>query len=760
MTRLLLLLVAFVATASAVERAYPLLTVDPQQETLLALADLGLPEDAELLPPIPPHVEASITQGELRLFVADAFPWAVLRTTAGDLLLRTSRKRRVRFSYSDQPGREDVFLFGNFNGWNRESHPMHEEAPGQYHRSILLPPGEHEYLLKVGDREMRDPANPDSVGNGLGGWNSLHSIRESKAGNPQLFRLGGNPHELRYLLRMTGETLGEFIQPEGFVSRKCQVFALSANQLLDGDAISWSGDTLAVRADRLSEQELRVAVTCNGHGSPLQTSLLSADFHWQDAIVYALMPDRFCNGDTSNDNPVSHPELLPPANWHGGDLAGVTQKLREGYFERLGVNAFWIYPLNRSTDKAWREYPEPHRWYTGYHGYWPVSAREMEPRFGTEEQFKTLVDEAHGREMRVLLDLVANHVHEEHTYFRNHPEWFGELELPDGSLNLRSWDEHRLTTWFEPYMPDVDYDGSQQALEVFTDDAIWWLQHYNLDGFRHDAVKHVPRCFWQRLTQKLRDTGRFADCYQIGETFGSDALISSYVGPAVLDAQFNFNLFHPARRIFLQENTSFVDLAALLEQNLEHYGRNHLMGNLMDSHDKARYMGFADGDLPLDGANLAELAWTSPPTVDHAESYRKAEFYLAYMFSLPGVPFLYYGDEIGMTGSSDPDNRRMMRFGDDLSEEEGAMFKAVSRLVHKRKDRVELRRGDFVVLRADQDVIAWYRSAERPDGSLSASITILNKGEQDAQLELRLPCDGSWIRTAVGPLSYRIMPVR
>jgi cyclomaltodextrinase len=339
------------------------------------------------------------------------------------------------------------------------------------------------------------------------------------------------------------------------------------------------------------------------------------------------------------------------------------------------------------------------------------------------------VAEAHGRGIRVLLDFVSNHVHQDHPWVKQHPDWFSKLELPDGRLNLRIWDEHRLTTWFEPYMPDIAYDKSPQAIGAFCDAAIHWLKTYDLDGFRHDAVKHVPREFWQELTRRIRTDPELKgrELYQIGETFGSDELILSYVGPDVLDAQFNFNLFHPVRALFLDEGRPFGELADLLEQNLRVYGRNNRMGTLIDSHDKARFAIYADGDMPLEGVSETEAGWAQHHEVDDPATWDKQALFLCYLLTTPGVPFLYYGDEIGMTGAGDPDNRRMMRFEPDLKDGERRLKERVELYCRARGERPELRRGDLEFLLADAEVVAYLRSAEKADGRPSRSLVWLNR---------------------------------
>ncbi len=105
-------------------------------------------------------------------------------------------------------------------------------------------------------------------------------------------------------------------------------------------------------------------------------------FDWSAAILYAIMIDRFKDGDHGNTQRVQHPELDPRANFHGGDIQGIIQKLQEGYFRDLGVNVLWLSPVNQNTWGAFREYPAPHRYFTGYHGYWPIHHQQVDKRFG------------------------------------------------------------------------------------------------------------------------------------------------------------------------------------------------------------------------------------------------------------------------------------------------------------------------------------------------------------------------------------------
>lgn len=158
------------------------------------------------------------------------------------------------------------------------------------------------------------------------------------------------------------------------------------------------------------------------------------------------------------------------------------------------------------------------------------------------------------------------------------------------------------------------------------------------------------------------------------------------------------------------------------------------MGNIMDSHDKVRYMAYADGKVKNQGVDTREMAWNNPPTVDHPSSYQKAELYLAYMFTIPGLPVIYYGSEFGMTGVDDPDNRRMMRFGEQLSIFETRMLNETKKIVKMRKQNSALRYGDFLTLRADMVIYAYMRSDFN-----ERILVILNKSEKIQAVNLLIP---------------------
>ena len=646
------------------------------------------------------------------------------------------------FSYEPEGNPIAVNLFGSFNGWNRQSLPMKLEN-GVYKLKINLEPGSYQYRFYVDGKEIVDPTNPDKVPNGMGGLNSAFSIQPRHNEKIYLDILSKSITDTSVGLFFHVEK-GDSSLPVNFSN----IIALLNNTKIPEQQITITGSKIEVkiRGEALHQNVIvRLAVNNDGQTSNIQTIQLfkgvpagnEKNLTLQDQIIYSIMIDRFYDGDKSNDKPVVLPDLSYKANYQGGDLQGILDKINSGYFDSLGVNTLWISPVVDNPDSAYREYPAPHRLYTGYHGYWPLHSFKVEEHFGNMSLLKKLISTAHQHKIKVLFDYVAHHVFIKNPLYKKHRDWFGTLYLPNGKRNLRLWDEERLTTWFDTYLPTFNYVGSKAAREFMTDNAVWWLKQTNADGFRHDAVKHIPNKFWRLLTKKIKKEIEIPEkrkIYQIGETFGSYNLVNSYVNNGQLNAQFNFNLYDVAIPTFLDPKASFKKLDDEIQKSFLVYGENSLMGNIMDSHDKVRFMAFADGEIPMDGNNASEIGWTDPPTVKHESSYEKLKLYLSYLITIPGIPVIDYGDEIGMTGAADPDNRRMMRFGDQLSSWEKETLQDVRKIINIRDDNSALRYGDFQTFVADTNNYVYLRS------DMNERILVaLNKSSQPKTLNISLP---------------------
>jgi cyclomaltodextrinase / maltogenic alpha-amylase / neopullulanase len=680
------------------------------------------------------------------------------------------------FIYKPEGSVSKIAVAGTFNNWDKSrDRLLKTDTDSLFRLTLSLDPGNYLYKFIVDGKEVLDPVNPEKSPTGFDNFSSVLRVADIDTGRLFLHIGGRKAAKDRISFSFVYENTADSSR----ITVEDVIAAIDNNRIdearlkLDSNRIE-----IGFRDSELNgEKVLRVMVSHQGRVTNIQQVILRngipaggnwLDWSWYDGVIYSIMIDRFSDGDRSNDKPVVHDSIFFPANYQGGDFKGISRKIDEGYFDSLGISVLWISPVYDNPDVAYREYPPPHRWYSGYHGYWPISEKKVEEKFGTMNELKDLVKKAHKHGIKVLLDFVAHHVHIDHPFYKDHPGWFGTLDLPDGRKNLRLWDEQRLTTWFEPYMPSFDYTKSEEAIKVVSDNAIWWLTETGADGFRHDAVKHVPNKFWRTLTTKLKEEIEIPmhkKVYQIGETFGDYDLIASYVNNGQLSAQFNFNLSYYAIPVFLEQDRSFSFIDFHMKKSFTSFGYNNLMGNIMDSHDKVRYMAYADGKVKNQGIDMREMAWKNPPTVDHPSSYRKAVLYLAYMFTIPGLPVVYYGSEFGMTGADDPDNRRMMRFGDQLSIFEKQMLGETEKIVKIRNQHSSLRYGDFLTLQADSGIYSYIRSDMN-----ERMLVVLNKSEGMRTVVIQLPemynvqkasdiLSGEKLNAERGSVSVQVAPI-
>jgi glycosidase len=425
----------------------------------------------------------------------------------------------------------------------------------------------------------------------------------------------------------------------------------------------------------------------------------------QAQVLYSLMIDRFYNGNKKNDWKMNSPEVLDIVDYQGGDLAGITAKIADGYFDKLGVNTLWISPITQNPWDAWGCYTfangnkyDPTKTYTkfsGYHGYWPIFATKLDDRFGTPEELHTLLDSAHAHGINVVLDYVANHMHINSPTLQAHPDWHTDSILPDGRRNFELWDEARLTTWFDKHIPTLDLERTE-VCEAMTDSALYWLANYDLDGYRHDACKHIPEGYWRMLGQKIASRWPGRPIWMIGETYGSPELIGSYVKSGMLNAQFDFNVYFTTREALC----GLKGMDEIMQNeltSLSTYGAHHTMGNISGNHDQIRFASIAGGAIDISSQGKEE-GWTKNVGIGDAEkAYKRSLLLEVINMTMPGVPCIYQGDEYGEVGGNDPDNRHMMRF-ETLSLDERNMREKVTELVHLRRNSMPLLYGEFIPL--------------------------------------------------------------
>ncbi len=603
--------------------------------------------------------------------------------------------------YRDTSGTiQNLYIRGEFNGWG-EQDKMTKDGD-TFHIVLDLSPGDYAYKFwdKDHDTWFRDEQNPYTM------W-----VGDSRNSRLRVFDCD------EPMLVLSDEP----VVGADSISFDVQFIRGNGRDALDSSSVTVtrSGASYSATYDeatrRFSVRDtsldpgkygylFKAADTAGHPARPLFAPLWveNTDFDWRDGIIYFTMTDRFKNGDAGNDQTAG---VEWAAEWQGGDFAGIIDKLEDGYFESLGVNVLWISSISENTPGTGAGMSDGHM-YSGYHSYWPISSgwtddnplagvEPVDPHFGDLDEFRELVEAAHARGIRVLVDFVANHVHASHPFYVDHQNdgWF---HMPprmcgDSTGGQSNWDVIPIECWFTDYLPDLEYK-SLDVTKAMTDHAVWLVQETNIDGFRMDAVKHMIHDIgWTlraRIDEEVDTTGdtRF---YMVGETFtgeGQEDLILAYIGEDELDGQFDFPLYWNVMAAFLHESRDLSALSGMLASNEAYYPDSAILSNFMGNHDVARAISQADG-------NIGD-AWSNPPDLPNSDQpFDRMKLAWSFLFTIPGLPLIYYGDEIGMPGSGDPDNRRMMMFEPSLSARPQDMLDHVRLLGQIRRDHPVLARG-------------------------------------------------------------------
>jgi len=461
-------------------------------------------------------------------------------------------------------------------------------------------------------------------------------------------------------------------------------------------------------------------------------------------VIYLIMPDRFANGDPTNDEPPdaqgSHDRARARA-YHGGDLRGVREHLP--YLKDLGVTTVWLTPILMNGG------PED------YHGYGAVDLYSVEPHLGSLRDYQDLVSAAHQQRMKILFDIVPNHVGPKHPWatLPPMPDWFhGTLQhhtnsstpIPGSFYGLTEAqtakhdpfeilvDPHappefsrNLTEgWFFGVLPDLNSENPAVA-QYLLQNAIWWAESSGLDGYRIDTFPYVSRQFWSAWHAGLRKL--YPRLSTIGEVFHPEPSVTSFFvggqrrGDGIdsgVGTLFDYPMYFALRDVLLRSAPTGRLADVLRHDSL--YQRPDDLVTFFANHDVARFASAA-------GSSMAK---------------QKLAFGL--ILTLRGIPQLYYGDEIGMTGGDDPENRHDFPGGwtEDSrnafeaagrSLEQQALFSEVQSLLRLRREHPALANGRLWHLESDDTTYIFLRQTDE-----ESAVVALNTAPRSREIQIPL----------------------
>ncbi len=457
------------------------------------------------------------------------------------------------------------------------------------------------------------------------------------------------------------------------------------------------------------------------------------DFEWQDGVIYLAFTDRFRDSDgVKPEKPT--PELSEIASFMGGDFEGVRGAVEEDYFESMGANILWLSPIYENPEAAF-DGRDPNL-YTGYHGYWPTNSLSAEASYGGDEALAGVVEAAHERGMRIMFDVVLNHVHEDHNYCTENPSWC-EKTCVCGTENC-AWEGPEgkpVICQFAPYLPDLNYKNDA-LLERVIEDVFDLMIKFDVDGLRIDAAKHMNHVIMRTLRSRLEEVEARggAEFYLVGETFTGDrGLIMNYVGDHELHGQFDFPLFYAIRGTFAG-NGSFRDLEAAASESARVYGSAYpWMSPFLGNHDIPRFATEAAGNDQGPFGNTPDLIANGPTTeIDQPDLINRISMAFAFVLTQPGVPLIYYGDEVGLAGGPDPDNRRMMPRA--LNANQLEILRRVQSLGQMRAELPAMRGEARQEIWLDDSLYVYLRTNEE-----DVAFVALNKGDSERSESVSIP---------------------
>jgi alpha-amylase len=409
---------------------------------------------------------------------------------------------------------------------------------------------------------------------------------------------------------------------------------------------------------------------------PILSNCSSSDPISPNDNIYFLLVDRFSNGETETTDAFWDINPNAPKAYHGGDLQGVIKKL--DYLQDLGITAIWLSPVADNETG-------------GYHGYWIEDFYKVEEHFGTMEDLQSLVKEAHARDIKVILDHVVNHTGYNSPWLKDEEksQWYNPR------TDIINWsDPIQLETGWLAGLPDLDF-SNPDVQSFMIENTLWWIDETGVDGFRLDTMRHVPHEFWKDFSIAIKS--KYPDFYLIGEVWSNDVKqLESYHQDGI-DGLTNYSLYEGLREAFSDGGESYTLIQAVRKE--DRLSKPDWNGLFIDNHDNARMLSVG------------------------SEGQAHVKQSLAFLYTYPTIPILYYGTELGLEGGSDPDNRRDMPW--DRLEEPPAIYQWTKDLIRLRQSIVSEGDPEYQILSYDR--YAFASILEAGNKKLISIYNLLNK---------------------------------
>lgn len=492
-----------------------------------------------------------------------------------------------------------------------------------------LESGRTYYRYKVGDEYILDKYNDKQEQKGGNDYSYIEYYKLNATIQAEVMNASFNYNEnnvVKFTVNQDeNETKNETKKME-VASASIDVSSLGGSSTLaivpDLQAVTISATT----DTSLGKKTLPIVVT-DQYGNEYSTSVQvevtartrknAKDFDWDESVIYFMVTDRFFDGNESN-NTASGAQTYGKDNaglYHGGDFAGITQKL--DYLEDLGINTIWITPIVENipgvtvTDTGKEDVP----YNAAYHGYWASDFTKLNPTLGTKEEFQTLIDQAHNRGIRIMVDIVVNHA--------GYDTKFGDMIRSEDDVVSGSDQKDSLSDL--PDFKTEDPAVSAQLVKWQTQ----WVKDFGIDYFRVDTVKHVENDTWAELKNALTEVD--SDFKMIGEYAGGGyASNGNTLGTGEMDSDLDFD-FNDQAANFVKGNISSVE--NFLASRNSALNNTYMTGQFLGSHDEDGFkQKLLDGGMKEDAATAASMVAAS------------------LQITAKGQPVIYYGEEIGQTG--------------------------------------------------------------------------------------------------------------